>query len=49
MFNYLKTLKIFQMASGEIGQPGPHAVPLVEVELKTEIARAATLHPLMVD
>jgi hypothetical protein len=49
MFNYVTTLKIFQMASGEIGQPGPPAVPLVEEELKTEIARAATLRPPMVD
>ncbi len=37
------------MASGEIGQLGQHAVPLVVEELKTEIARAATLHPQMVD
>jgi hypothetical protein len=41
--------KMFQMASGQIGQPGQHAVPLVVVELKTEIAHAATLHPPMVD
>jgi hypothetical protein len=37
------------MAAGEIGLPGPHAVLLVVVELKAELARAATLHPLMVD
>jgi hypothetical protein len=41
--------KMFQMASGQIGQPGQHAVPLVEEVLKTELGRAATLHLLMVD
>jgi hypothetical protein len=40
---------MFQMAAGEIGQPGPHAVLLVVVELKTELARAATLPLQMVD
>jgi|FrelakmetLWP11LW_1041352.scaffolds.fasta_scaffold413268_1 hypothetical protein len=37
------------METGEIGLPGQHAVPLVVEELKTEIARAATLHPQMVE
>ncbi len=37
------------MEAGEIGLPGPHAVPLVVEELKPELVRAATLHPLMVD
>jgi hypothetical protein len=44
-----KYLKMFQMVAGEIGQPGPHAVPLVVVELKAELARAATLPLQMVD
>ncbi len=37
------------METGEIGLPGQHAVPLVEEEPKTEFARAATLHPPMVE
>ncbi len=44
-----KYLKMFQMVAGEIGQPGLHAVPLVVVELKAELARAATLPLQMVD
>ena len=40
---------MFQMASGQIGQPGQRAVPLVVVELKTELAHAATLPLQMVE